>query len=206
MSHKCAVFPAMLSFLASSTVWRHFMRVLRFSQQLVFCRSSLVHPSMKSLRKVVRMRVCACSFQSSSRAHSRDINFIQSIVRFNAGLTLVFVTYPDAIVRMPGSTFWSASFFLMLILLGIGTQVTKMQQQQASKLLRNFKSSRFFYDCSWVLWKLSSWLWWIVSPNFVRHPSIGQGRSSPFVVSCSPAVSPWLQTQVPDCISSAVQL
>ena len=200
-------FPAMLSFLASSTVWRHFMRVLRFSQQLVFCRSSLVHPSMKSLRKVVHTRVCGY-FSSVVVActHSRDIIFLQSYVRFNAGLTLVFVTYPDAIVRMPGSTFWSASFFLMLILLGIGTQVTIMQQQWAIELLLHFKSSRFFYDCSWVLWKLSSWLWWIVSLNFGRHPSIGQGRSSPFVVSCSPAVSPWLQTQVPNCISSAVQL
>jgi len=41
-----------------------------------------------------------------------------------SGVGLAFITYPEAIARMPGSSFFSILFFLMLLSLGLGTQVT----------------------------------------------------------------------------------
>ncbi|KAL1493417.1 hypothetical protein ABEB36_011477 [Hypothenemus hampei] len=38
------------------------------------------------------------------------------------GPGLAFIAYPEAILRLPGSTAWSLMFFLMLFILGLGTQ------------------------------------------------------------------------------------
>lgn len=42
---------------------------------------------------------------------------------FCAGPGLAFIVYPKALSRLPGSNFWTVLFFLMVLFLGLDTQV-----------------------------------------------------------------------------------
>lgn len=47
-----------------------------------------------------------------------------------SGTDLAFVTYPSALCMLPYSNFWSVLFFVMLITLGIDSQVGKLENSK----------------------------------------------------------------------------
>uniref|UniRef100_A0A914WEB3 Transporter n=1 Tax=Plectus sambesii TaxID=2011161 RepID=A0A914WEB3_9BILA len=58
-----------------------------------------------------------------------------------SGTTLVFVTYPDALDRMPAAWVWCILFFFMLFLLGIDTELV-MVEVQVTAIVDTFPSLR----------------------------------------------------------------
>jgi SNF family Na+-dependent transporter len=59
-----------------------------------------------------------------SIAHERGVE-ISDVATKGAGLA--FILYPDAVARFPFGQIWSIVFFLMLLLLGFGTQFSTME-------------------------------------------------------------------------------
>jgi len=55
---------------------------------------------------------------------------IETIVTSGPGLT--FITYPEAILLMPGSQIWAILFFLMMLTLGLGSQFPGVQMISTS--------------------------------------------------------------------------
>ena len=49
--------------------------------------------------------------------------FRSSIIFIFTGSALVFIVYPEVLSKLPGAQFWCFIFFLMLVTLGLDSQV-----------------------------------------------------------------------------------
>ncbi|PAA71554.1 hypothetical protein BOX15_Mlig013345g1, partial [Macrostomum lignano] len=69
-----------------------------------------------------------------------------------SGVGLAFIVYPQALMKLPGSTFWAILFFLMLITLGLDSQFTCVETAVTSILdrwphLRRYKTLMIMTFC-----------------------------------------------------------
>ena len=100
-----------------------------------------------------------------SRNHPDQVDFVRncSLVKelddSAQGTGFAFIVMADVFTKIPGAPFWSALFFMMLLSLGLGSQigilegvVSTLFDQPSLKHVRN----RFVTDIIWIVLKPSA--------------------------------------------------
>lgn len=105
--------PGTVSFSVCSTAALVFLLDLSFSQFLGSWLKKRVLPSTLWLIQVVYVKDLQIILQVTNRPGSSSLS----------GPGLAFITYPQAAAMMPLPQFWTACFFLMVILLAVDTHV-----------------------------------------------------------------------------------
>lgn len=66
-------------------------------------------------------------YENQTHKHFQNCSIEDQLNEAAEGTGLAFIVFTQAIVELPGSNFWSVSFFLMLLALGLGSQFGTME-------------------------------------------------------------------------------